>query len=78
VVILLAILAPSAKGQVVIGYEMARKSVVFLYGADASGQVDASVPLATGFLVNVLSKSKPSMGFGAAGTRSAYGLVPPI
>ena len=40
-----------------------RKSIVFLYSSDATGQVDPSKPQATGFFVGVPLKSDPSKSF---------------
>lgn len=50
----------SAMAQVFVGYEGLRKSVVFLYGADASGEVDKSAALATGFIVGIPAKNQPN------------------
>jgi hypothetical protein len=50
----------SVTAQVFVGYEPVRKSVVFLYGADAAGEVDKSATLATGFIVGIPLKSQPS------------------
>jgi hypothetical protein len=41
-----------------------RQSIVFLYGSDATGNVNPSTPLATGFFVAVPTKSDPSQSLG--------------
>jgi len=53
----------SLKAQTFVGYESVRKSVVFLYGTDATGEVDKSAALATGFLIIVPIKDRPDRGY---------------
>ena len=56
-------LAIPAQATVNINIEYVQKSVVFLYGADAAGNVDSTKPLGTGFIVQVPVASDPSKAY---------------
>jgi hypothetical protein len=74
--VLIVSLCSLAHTQTFVGYEPLRKSVVFLYAADAAGRVNTAAPLATGFLINIPSKSIPGRGYAALVT--ARHVVDPV
>src|SRR5437870_4084355 len=53
----------SAQSQYPVRLDIVNKSVVFLYGTDAVGQVNTSSPVATGFIAMVPSKTLPGRGY---------------
>jgi hypothetical protein len=52
--------ATASFAQLNISVEYVRRSVVFLYGADAAGNVDQNKPLGTGFIVEIPRVSDPA------------------
>jgi hypothetical protein len=59
--ILLVFASPSlAQDGMPVKFDLIKRSIVFLYGALPSGEVNPTQPLATGFLVGVPLKSNPS------------------
>jgi hypothetical protein len=64
VAILLALFCSTASfAQININVEYVNRSVIFLYGADATGHVDPNKPLGTGFIVQVPLVSDPTRGW---------------
>jgi hypothetical protein len=59
----LLLLFRSAQASININVEAVQKSIVFLYAADASGAVDSSKPIGTGFFVAIPLKSNPESGY---------------
>jgi hypothetical protein len=56
-----ALLPPTASSaQMNISVDYVRRSVVFLYGADAQGNVDPNKPLGTGFIIQIPRVSDPT------------------
>jgi hypothetical protein len=53
IALLFALATSASFAGININVEYVRKSVVFLYGADAAGNVDPSQPLGTAFIVEV-------------------------
>jgi hypothetical protein len=56
-------LCASADATININVDAVQKSVVFLYAADAQGEVDENRPIGTGFLVGIPLKSDPKRSY---------------
>ena len=62
-----------ANATININTDAVQKSVVFLYAADAQGNVDRNKPIGTGFLVSIPLKSDPTRSYAVLITDGVLG-----
>jgi hypothetical protein len=62
-VVAASMVCPPLQASININVDAVQKSVAFLYAADASGAVDKTKPIGTGFLVGIPLKADPKRGY---------------